>query len=337
MSGFNDISWGDITEGLNEEEEEGEFLDSPSSSFYEDEQQEEPALTAPSYFDEQMSEAEQRLHKATMYRQFLTGRIFDGASDQLTLDVEQEFREFAQHRLSVLLGIGTTSAFGGQFTDTEAKVLKLLAGSALKNAKVAKAAERQPTVLKPTARTQQAPPPPSRPTLRSRPLPEVARPQKRQPAQQFPQPQQRPQQTQQRPQQTQQRPQRPQQTQQQAPTQPQVPQDGEIFQIAGKNYKASWVQMGPDEYGASVAQKLEKLPPGRSVVLPNGIQVMKTDGEEYFKIVKRDLTPSQVVSTGGIPFPSTSQMVAITQMKSAEAIQNLPRNAQGIAGKITSE
>lgn len=363
MSGFTDSSsnWDDIVAGVEPQQEEpDEYLEESNSGFYDEQEQQDDGYgereyeeeTAPtqeqSYFDVQMSEAEQRLHKATLYRHFLTGRIFTGASDNLTLEVEEEFREFAQHRLSVLLGIGNTTGFGSQFTDTEAKVLKLLAGSAIKNAKVAKAVEQTGSAERPKQKAAPAPAPASRPTLRSRPLPEVARPQKQQPAprqiQSQPRPQQRPPQRTQPPQQRQQPRPQPRQQPQPRPQQrppakpvaqpaPAIPQDGEIFQIAGKNYKAAWVQMGPDEYGTSIAQKLEKLPPGRSVVLPNGIQVMKTEGEEYFKIVKRDLS-TQAKSSGAVAFPSVAQMAAISQMKSAEAIQNLPASTQGLISKL---
>lgn len=336
MAGFNDSfsDWDSIVADATDEGAESEYESTPTEDFYAEEEQqlvaaEEPA---PSYFDEQMSEAEQRLHKATLYRHFLTGRVFNGADDQLTLEVEQEFKEFAQHRLSVLLGIGKSSTFGSQFTDVEARVLKLIADSALKNAKVAKATEKAPPPA-PKPQTKKPLPPPSRPTLRQRPLPEVVQPQKRQPAP-------RPQQVQQKPPVAPQRPQQPQQPPQKvkpptpAPTAPAIPQDGEIFQIAGKNYKAVWSQMSADEFGPSIAQKLERLPPGKSTVLPNGLQVIKTEGDEYYKIIKRDLT-QQVRSATSIPFPSVGQMAAISAMKAGEAISNLPSSAQGLAGKLT--
>jgi hypothetical protein len=283
-------------------------------------------------FADSMSEAERRLHKATLYRQFVSGRIFDGASDQLTLQVEAEFREFARHQLSTLLGIGSDSSFGNQFSDRETQVLKLLASRAIQQVRdKTKPQERKP-VGRPLV-VQKAEPPPRpqpRPQLRPRQLPEGARPQNTQPRQTKLQPQQPPPRLQPPHRQPQQSVINIQDQGSNRLKPNQVPKEGDLISANGRDYRIKWVPMSIQEYGEQRAQVLEKLPMGKSVVLSNGIQVIRTSGDEYFKIVKSDITKQ--VSTGvGVGMPDGAQMEAIMAMRSSAAIAQLPTTAQRIA------
>src|ERR1039458_3073715 len=71
-------------------------------------QEGEPLVSAQELSDSQVeakfSEAETRLEKAMLYRQWITGELFDGDSDAVR-EVTVEFQGFAQLQLRKLLGI----------------------------------------------------------------------------------------------------------------------------------------------------------------------------------------------------------------------------------------
>src|ERR1017187_3661208 len=71
-------------------------------------QEGEPLVSAQELSDSQVdakfSEAETRLEKAMLYRQWITGDLFDGDSDAVR-EVTVEFQGFAQLQLRKLLGI----------------------------------------------------------------------------------------------------------------------------------------------------------------------------------------------------------------------------------------
>lgn len=78
--------------------------------------------------DNQLSEVEQRLEKATYYRLLLNDSLFQD-SRQAAQDVEQEIRAFVLHRLEVLMGIRAESrnkSISAQFTAEEAASLRAL-------------------------------------------------------------------------------------------------------------------------------------------------------------------------------------------------------------------
>lgn len=386
MEGFSDEQppqqwsaeqeWGDSTQYADEPEQQYDAQDTgypdnnpDNSSGYQDP---EPAYEEPAEdsFDASMSEAETRLHKAALYKQFTSGRIFDGSNDQLTLQVEEEFRAFARHQLSQLLGIGTDSVFGNQFSTIETTILKKLAQRAIEQAGLNKSEKRmitrpQPAPVKPVVAQQarpqpqpvrpQPPRPQPRPQLRPRQSPESVRPQlqvRQSPSQQSlkprqappqPRPPQRPQQSrpQQRPQQPR-PPQRPQQQQQQRPPQnqpgtnpqrPPVLKDGEVLTEKGRTLKVKWTGMAPDEYGQQGEAIMRRIPPGGSKILPNGIQVVRTAGDEFYKIVKMDITKA-AVDNRAVPMPSIDQMAAISAMHAAVAVQKLPTSAHTVAGHL---
>lgn len=270
--------------------------------------------------DEQMTEAEGRLHKAMLYRQFLTGDVFDGSQDLLTAEVEAEFKAFARHQLGILLGVGSASdPFGSPFTEEQVKVLRLMADKTLQNAAV------RAEINKPASRSvphQAAPAPtpkPQPPRLRSRTVAGPAQPAAK-------------------------APQRSSQSQRPTPTpqaQPKpgtstkiVPADEEIIQAGDKRYKVKWVQMASDGYGPEAARQLESLPLGSNVVLSNGVQVVRTVGNEFYKIIRRDLS-TQARNHGAMPMPPVAHMSAITAAKSAEQVNNSP--FAGVATQIAGE
>lgn len=325
MSDFQSKGWAELFDGLSDNvaPEQQEVYEEASPPDYDNDYSDSVDTSAQDAFDEQMSEAERRLHKATLYRQFVTGRVFEGADDPLTREVESEFRAFARHQLGVLLGVGGDASFGSQFTADEVKVLKQIADKVFQNARGRSAEPPKQRRQPPPPRPAEQPRPPSRPQLRPRPLPEGVRPQQeRPPVQQKPKPPQKPQQS-------------PQPTKP-APQQKlsRIPQDDEVVQLNGKTYKAKWLQMTPGEYGAAAEQQLSKLPQGKTTVLPNGIRIIRTEGDEFYKIIMRDLT-TQVRPTNAVPMPvDPGQMAAITAMKSAEAAQSISASTNNLANLI---
>lgn len=296
-------------------------------------QAEEQAVEPPQDFvDQEMTEAEQRLLKAQLYRQFLVGSVFEGGSDPLTAEVEREFKVFARQQLQRLLGVAQQPR-PDELTRDEVKVLKLLAGAALRDAKVRRAAS---TPERPAPTPQVRAPEPKRatprPQLRPRPVPEGVRPQQSRPVQ----PPQRPQPQQARPQQA-----RPPGPRPQQPPRPAAPAsrpllpDGKQYEENNRRYKVSWRQMTrPDEYGPRAAQILEGLDYGRDVVLPNGIHVLKTDGGELYKIIHQDLTP-QVRGEGGVPFPTDNHhLEAIVAASSNIALQRVDPSLRGLGDHL---
>jgi hypothetical protein len=267
--------------------------------------------------DAQMSEAEGRLHKAMLYRQFLTGSVFDGDQNQLTAEVEDEFRAFARHQLAALLGVGSTVApFGSPFTDDQVKVLRLMADKTLQNASVRNEIERQSARQAPAPQPAQKPKP-QPPKLRQRTVAEPARPSpKPTPAVATPQRQ------------------RPGQKPQRTPPPPALPGDGEMITLNNKHYKVKWVQMRAGEYGGAIEQQLLALPRGSHVILPNGIQVHRTVGDEFYKIIRRDLTV-QARAPGAMPFPNAAQMAGITAAKAHEAVASSGDLATNLGARLS--
>jgi len=326
-----DDGWSFSDYGLAEEPPQQHFApEFPPHRFPEVEPEEAyNPLQHESALDQEMSEAERRLHKASLYRQFLTGNVFSGDQDQETLEVEAEFREFARFRLGKLLGISSNKADPTTgFSEADVKVLRFLIESVMDNAKVRASLGLggAPATKRPKPELTKHVVQPQNPTLRPRPQPESARPRQQQNVRQ--QPQSQPQQTP-----PPKRPQGPLRTQPPAQQQPKkdwsvaLPDDT-LIQENGRTFKAKWVQMGQHEYGDAVAARLEKLQPGEATRLSNGIQVVKTEGEEFFKVVLRDLTP-QVKGEGGFPTPTAAQLSMATQNIAAEQVQNFAPSGSG--------
>jgi hypothetical protein len=330
MPGFFD----EIMEGL----EEGDPSETQASPKGNPAQEEEPLLEEVSPFfqeetiDTQMSEAEHRLSKALLYKQWIGGSLFEGDSTDLTREVEAEISAFVKERLGVLLGCAPKPVepvkVESQFTPIEAKFLKLFATQTLtQKPKLRVALEatlgRELGAATDSLKPQPTPAPkpaPVKPTVRPRQQPEASRP--------VPQakPQARP---------------------QQAPTRPQakslkndiLPQDNEIVTEGGKKYRVKWEQMSPDSYGAKVEQLLTELPANQHIRLPKpgqgaGVQVYKVTDTDYFKILRLDVTP-QVKNVQSVPMPAS--MEAATAMQAGAAISMLSKGSQAIANVLTKE
>jgi hypothetical protein len=253
--------------------------------------------------DEQMSEAERRLSKALLYKQWVGGHLFDGDSTDLTREVEAEISSFVRERLGILLGVSKPLeklvAVETQFTPIEVKVLKLLASKVLSNPKLQGLVDK---VIQPSK------PLPVKPTLRPRQQPEVAKPSV--------QPQVKP---------------RIQPASTKVPAKVVsnansnakeiLPQDQEIVEEKGKKFRIKWAQMGPSEFGDKVEDLLVALPAGRYIRLPRGpgggLQVYKATETDYFKILRMDITP-QVTSVNRIPFPT--DMVTATAIHAGNSL-----------------
>lgn len=306
-----------------------------------------------------MSEAQKRLNKAMLYQQVIDMSVF-GSDDPMALEVENEFKEWAVQKMNSLLGVGEEPSLGA-ISAVEIRILKAFATSILQNAKLRSSLGITDGQGPPPARPRPAVPPPPvvRPQVRPRPQPVGGQPQQPRPAlvqpqYQQPQPQwqqppvrrpppqyQQPQpQWRQPPPQYQQRPPQgygpPQQQVKRPQTVESMPQDGDVIKEKGRTYKVAWVEMHPGEFGPSSEKRLDRMPP-HSVGTERGIPIIKTEGEEYFKVVKRDMTP-QVRGTGGAPaITDSSQMAAVTAMRSNQALQSLHPSISGLAGRLASE
>jgi hypothetical protein len=78
-----------------------------------------------------LTQARVRFAKAQLYEQIIEGQIFEG-DDALTLEVEAEFKDFAERQLMVLLGIEQEGApNAARLDEDEVNVLKLFAAKLL--------------------------------------------------------------------------------------------------------------------------------------------------------------------------------------------------------------
>jgi hypothetical protein len=302
--------------GIGPPQPEEEPETSLEAAYQEPPLQDRPVEDESSEIDDQMCEAERRIHKAMLYRQFLTEPVFDGDDSPLTAEVCSEFRAFARHQLSQLLGVGGPALpFGAQFSESEVKILRMVVESMSKNAKVAKVLaqdnKKQPA-------QEQAPPPPAQPPrLRTRQVAAKQTPRRepQQPA--IEQPASRQQAL------------RPSQPQAQAPAQaqqaqstpdappPVLPADGEIFAYKGKKFKAVWREMSSTDYGPEMEKLIDKIQPDGHKTLPNGIQIVRATGGDLFKVIRQDLTV-QAKDPKAIPMPNRKQMEFISQSKAVE-------------------
>lgn len=279
--------------------------------------------------DEQMSEAERRLHKATLYRQFLTGDVFEG-EDQSSREVTDEFRSFARFQLAKLLGVDGPADPRTGLTEIELRVLKKMVEGVLQNAKMrAAVGVDSPPPARPP-RPAAAARPPARPTLRPRPLPEDARPRQPAPAarRQQARPSARPQQ---------QRPPAP-QRQQPAVTQlPQgaIPHDEAVVKENGRTFKIRYEEIPLDVFVPKARARLQQLGVGSGIRLPNDMQVVRTGPETWVQVKRLDVTPQKTDVSTRVPMPRNMEAVLASQ--AATAVSNLPPSVSGLAGKIVNQ
>ena len=328
----------DPSEGYAEPAVEVEAVDEPQGTSLSPADAEEPV----SYqeFDEELSEAELRLAKAALYRQFLSGPLFDGDSE-IIRQVEKEFRDFARQCMARLLGVQEGSSESSPhklFTDDEVTVLKAVVKKMVQtvstkktNTASARVEVRQPAsppVQKKNEKSEK------NAGLRVRPAPEGVLKRGR-PAHDSPGLTRRPPAPAQTPQ-----PHRPPQVRTMAPqaapptppknppwTSATVPEDQTLLEENGRKYRIRWRQIPSSNFGPAAERILEKLQPDQAVLLPNGVWVKKTVGEELYSIIKQDLTP-EPSSSARIPMPDKAGMEAMTALQTARAVSLLPATAQ---------
>ena len=278
--------------------------------------------------DQEFLSAERRLLKATLYRQLIKGRFFDG-DEELVLEVEAELKEFVKKQYLISSGaasppqaeIITRVVEEKVFSPEEITALKGLANRIIKNPKlietkpVVKPAQTAPKpISKPIAYVPPASPqkpavaPAKKPTLRARRVPEEVQ------SKPIPKPQQK------------------QKTTQQVNNvvASSVPSNDSVIEENGSRFRIKYVEMpNIDEYGVIEGAKIRNLQSGRTCVLSNGIQVYK-DGTVCQKIIKTLLTNNQQMP-GRVPFPSIQEMERITESQSTLAASRQP-TVEGILG-----
>lgn len=276
--------------------------------------------------DAELTEAEERLAKAQLYKQFITGSIFDGNGPGVK-EVSDEFRTFARRQLQILLGV-VPKVDESHFSEDEVKILKVFIGRILQNPKLMEQPKPNQPQSKPSSKlsspvVQQAaskPPaaPPKKPQLRSRQVPEEAVAPKptitpaSKPASKLVAQAQPPKQV------------------KSSPTKPgsqstTVPADEAVIEDGGTRYKIRYVDMpNIDEFGIMDGGMIRQLSDGGSCVLSNGIQVLKQDNK-VSKILKTALAAYTPVP-GRLPFPSISQMQQISLNNATQQVSHLPIN-----------
>ena len=273
-------------------------------------------------FDQQMSEAERRLSKALLYKQWIGGKLFEGDSSDLTREVETEIGDFVKERLSILLGCEVPKAqpiqptVETQFSPLEAKFLKLFVSHSLeKKPKLKEALERESTEIPSVPK-----PAPVRPTIKPRQQPEATKP-SIQPKSNSIKVQARPVQK------------------SSVKKEDVLPQDGETVVEGSNRFKVKWSPMSPDEYGEKVEKLLLDLPINKHIKLPSpgkgaGIQVYKATNEDFFKILRLNITP-QIQSNKGVPMPAdNASMAAVTAMQAGAALANMSKGVKSIAETV---
>lgn len=310
----------------NEEPEQEEVVTTEPEYLQETKEYEEPEQE----LEQQLSEVERRLAKAQLYKQLITGSLFDGEENDIVEEVEKEFKDYARNQLQLLMGLTVKHeeppVIVNQFTDEEAQLLKLLAETLKTNiSKKQQKPQKQPVkpapkpvvttkpVAQPTKPVAQPKSPAKKPQLRKREVPEEVPTQK---------------------------------TRTTAKSKPaskpipyippiktlSVPEDGSIIEENGQKYKVRYVGMpNIDEYGIMDGGKIRRMANGQTCMLSNGIQVVKI-GNEVSKVLKTVIVTDQKVS-GRVPFPNVNQMAVITEQMAQSQVQHLPPTLGAILGK----
>jgi hypothetical protein len=274
-----------------------------------DEQQEEPVAeeSHSDEWEEQMTEAELRLQKASYYRILLDDHLFDDHSNPICAEIEKEMRQFVRTRLGVLLNLTSEKEPGTElFSTQEVSALKAVAASfnaqeiAVLKTLAAKIVSK-PGLIGQAAVKPAEPPkpaPPLKPTLKKRSVPDkkpekevVQKPVVAQPVQQKPKKQ-------------------PDKPVVKKPTEASFA-DGEIVKEGDRTYKIKWIEEHADY----------EPPPGVGKIVKNG---------HTYKVLKMDIT-KQTPADGYIPMPNIGQMARLTEMKANEVVANLPGTLAGLA------
>ena len=274
--------------------------------------EEEPAQPELEPVPEGMSEIEKRLQKANLYQQWTTGQLYDSRT-QCTVEVEQEFKNFALKQLNKLIGINVEQEqVQSQFEPEELEALKALAQAIIANKKLKqeviktslqpKPIVKKPIAVKPIIQAEKPViQPQAKPKLKTKPLPIEVQPTK-QPVLE-----------------TNKNNVSPPKSLVQAATakKPFFAKDGEEIEESGKKYRAKWIQINSYSYGRAEQARLEKMAP-KSIMVVGGLTIYKTESDELYSIIKQDLTPKET-PVDAVPFPSRSQMTMITQMRASSA------------------
>jgi hypothetical protein len=274
-----------------------------------------------SELDNEFQEAERRISKATLYRQLIRGRFFDGEGD-LVLEVEAELKEFVKKQYLGLSGISQVvkQVVEKDFSNEEVLALKSLAERIIKSAKdkPVKTPQLQPRAVSKTDATIRSPitkkqpqPQVKKPQLQVRRVPEEAQ---QNTLKQTPKPSQK--------------------------TQPvipaikklTVPPDESILEENGQKYRIKYVGMPDvDEFGIMDGGKIRKLQDKQTCVLSNGIQVFK-NGASVSKVIKTAVVSNANVP-GRLPFPSSDQITAMSESNAIQAANKLPPTLGSILGR----
>jgi hypothetical protein len=269
--------------------------------------------------DNEISEAELRLEKAALYKQFVSGDIFSG-SGPIIDEVTQEFRDFARQQYLFLLGVKNKPILAQEiFTDQEIQVLKTLASKVLNSPKLLQPKENkvekpkptklQPKVIqpepevvrqvvrKPTLMVRNA----EEPTVQAKPKPIVSN---TKPSTVKP----------------------PKNAKNTNVSTEKVPPNNEVIEENGKKVRVHHLPMANlDEYGPINGARVRKMSDGQSIflkssspdqlggILENNIQIYKTNGGIY-KIIKTPIVDTEANKKipGYIPFPDNGAFSAIT-------------------------
>lgn len=259
-------------------------------------------------WEEQMSEAELRLQKASYYRILLDDHLFEDQSNPICVEIEREMRQFVRTRLSVLLNLTSEKEPGTDlFSTQEVSALKAMAASfnaqevAVLKALAAKIVSRPALMGNSPVKLPEPPKPvPQKPALKKRVV-EAKKPAQKQAVVQkpvtVPPVQQKP--------------------NKQQPKAKKLEEatfnDGEIIKEGHNTYKIRWIEV-PHDY---------EPPPGVGKV---------TKDDKTYKVLKMDITKPEP-GAGYIPMPSPSAMSRITEMKAAEIAANTPGSLEAISNR----
>lgn len=294
----------------------------------EEEQQEDAVQNEESV--QGMSEVEKRLEKAILYQQWINGKLYDSPTES-TLEVEQEFKEFALKQLNKLIGLGVQEPkVSNQFSDEEVLILRALAQNIVSNHKIKKEVENNTLVQSKVKKTKvEAPAKPAikqekpvqkapAPKLQVKSVPETVK--KPVPGNveklnsikpPMPAPKSLVQAT-------------PKVNQVKPSNKPFFGKDGEIIEENGKKFEVKWIPINSMTYGRGEQNRLENMAP-KSILALKGLTIYKTEGEELFSIIKRDMTPKEIPANA-VPFPSIAMMPMAT-LEKASASHETGRSA----------
>jgi hypothetical protein len=270
-----------------------------------------------------ISEVERRLEKANLYRQWASGGLYDNQTST-TVEVEQEFKDFALKQLNKLIGITTEEEkVVSPFNEIEITVLKELANTIINNHKLKQGNQPAKPIRKPKEVIKQEKPvikpvAQAKPRLKPKtlpvevmsvrkPVPEVVVPPSvpsvvlssaKKPQVQAP-------------------PSTPLLNQTKDPKKPLFGKNGEIIKENGKEYEIVWNQINTFSYGRAESAKLERMKP-KSLLMVGDMTIYKTEGDELYSIIKRDKTP-KTMPVNAIPMPSIGAMEGITLSRASKS------------------